>query len=259
MAYSHRVIVGGLPRSGSTLLRFLLGSLPGVISCPETAFFTRPLSQIQPRADKVASRIAAKLDLDEAPVRACIENGTSAIQAFDALMDLYGRQVGEKPSGWIEKTPWNCLSYPWLAKQPEDLRFVSTVRDGRDVVTSTLKEEKGYHCTVQRFVDVSEMIMGFDDPRHLIVKYEDLVRKPDEVLETICAHTGIGFDGAALGRWRDPHPTKSLEKVTQPKLAGDISTEWIGSWQAPEHKTRIEEFEAHPRTAGLQAAFGYTQ
>ena len=57
--WGKRIIIGGLPRSGSTLLRFMLDRAPSILAGPETNFFRMPLWHCQAKIDDVSSYISS--------------------------------------------------------------------------------------------------------------------------------------------------------------------------------------------------------
>lgn len=256
MPFAQRIVVGGPPRTGSTLLRFLLGSIPGVIGGPETTFLYRPFNLVKSKPAPVIERVARVLDLVPAIVEKAIETSYCELEAFDKIMSAYADSLGEHPTVWVEKTPWNCFSYFLLATTSMEVRFISIIRDGRDIVTSE-SYTGGYHCSVQRYVDSMRVVLAFNDTRHLIVRYEDLVADAEGALRRICAHCGMTYDPIALTAWRDDHPSRSSRKVHQPKLEKELSKEWVGRWVLPEHRNRMREFDGHPDARRLLAASGY--
>jgi hypothetical protein len=68
------------------------------------------------------------------------------------------------------------LGYHRLRIEDPDLYIVSLIRDPRDVVTSILADE--YHVSIQRSLETLRLVLAFEDRRHLIVRYEDMVRDP---------------------------------------------------------------------------------
>ena len=110
MTFTKRIIVGGLPRSGSTLLRFLLDASPSIISGPETAFLTKPLELHQARAERSCAGLARVLGLEPEPLARCIDRSHDTVEAFDGVMSLFGRRAGKAatPCSW-----WSSRCAPW--------------------------------------------------------------------------------------------------------------------------------------------------
>lgn len=263
--FAHRVIVGGIPRAGTTLLRWLLDATNSVVSGPETAFFMQALSTHQGRIARSAQRIDKMLELGTDFVTDAIMNGRDLVPVFDTFMAAYAERAGKSVDTWVEKTPANCDRYVPLAIEDPSLRFISLLRDGRDVVTSFMDGHKGYYISIQRFIEAVRSVMAFDAiaphlpgaPGHLIIRYESLVQQPDVELQRICEFIGITYDPEALVRYREHSLTRDPSKVRQPKVDGPISTKWIERWRDRKHRDRVAEFMADSRAVELLRASGY--
>lgn len=256
--FEKRVIIGGLPRAGTTLFRYILDASNAFISGPETAFFTQPLSVHQNRIARTAPRLAAILDLPEHAVEHAILHSRTTFDAFDSLMAAYADAAGVHKTGWAEKTPFNCSMYHALALEAdESTYFVSLIRDGRDVLTSMIEGRGTYHVTPQRYVETLRFVYGFSHSRHLIVRYEDMVAEPEACFHNVFNFLDLPFDPEALTRYQQPSATRAAEKVNQPKVKGSISTAWVGRWAAPEHEARRRELHADPRIAAWLTRTGY--
>jgi hypothetical protein len=91
------------------------------------------------------------------------------------------------------------------------------------------------------------------ESRYLLVRYEDLVRHPEEHLATICAHLGLPYEDGM----RDP-AKRSPELTMIPhlkKLENPISSEWIGAHRSRLSTDQIRSFEKQAREALI--TFGY--
>lgn len=257
--FNRRIIIGGLPRSGTTLFRYVLDASDRIISGPETGFFRRPFVEQRKRLRAVARRVNRALDLGEDVIADIIAGSSTSIDCFDALMRAYANRAGTPHKNtWAEKTPRNCLSYRWLADECHTLHFVSLIRDGRDVVTSVLDGRIEYHVEIERYVESLEAVFGFDHPQHQIVRYEDMVLRPEETFRRVFELLDLPFTTMALQRYRKVSLTRDPRKVIQPKATGEISAQWIGRWRQPEHRERIKEFLADKRAMRWLGHSGYS-
>lgn len=258
MNWEKRVIIGGLPRSGSTLLRWHLDAAKEIISPPETTFFQFLLSVNQDRLEARSRRIDRALDVGTDVISEILLKSVSSVEAFDELMSVWAEKLGLTASVWAEKTPWNCLSYHWLANEKIDLWFVSTIRDGRDVVTSQhWKKNRPYHCGVQRYVDAMRLIYDFQHPRHLIIKYEDLVRNTEDVLRNLFAAMGLSWDNDMLDAACLESDTRKSKDDRQPLLNQKPTTLLINRWKGLEYEERVSEFTEHPEAMYWLEESGY--
>ena len=113
--FTRRLIIGGVPRAGTTLFRYVIDASPDMLAGPETGFFLRPLALQQARADRVAARVDRALEIGKEAIQGIIEESTSSVEAYDRMMAAYAGRAGVEKNAWAEKTPWNCSSYEWLA------------------------------------------------------------------------------------------------------------------------------------------------
>jgi hypothetical protein len=242
--FDRRIIIGGLPRSGSTLLRFILDASSTIISGPEANFFDVPLFQKQAHVDKVAKKLAVDLEIEEKDIRASILNSHDSLEAYDGIMTTFSKRAGVYKGAWAEKTPRNCHSYHRLALEDPNAYFISTVRHGLDVITSKLDESQSdeYYCTIQRYVDCMRCIYGFNHPRHFILKYEDLVKKPAESIASLFAFVELPFEQKVLEDFNRQSHSRDFSKVQQPKVKQSIQTTWIDRYAKPEHADRVRQF-----------------
>lgn len=255
--FDKRIIIGGLPRAGTTLFRYILDASPNIICGPETAFFTRTLSAHQSRADRAAQRTDRALEIGTKVIERAILGSRSLFDAYDQMMIVYCAKAGTRKSVWAEKTPQNCSMYHALALEQSDAYFVSLIRDGRDVLTSVIDGRPDYHVSVQRYVEAMRFVHAFEHPRHIIVRYEDMVADAAACFRRVFDFLGMEYTPQMLEHYRRASVTRDASKVNQPKVAQAVSTEWIGRWQAPAHRARVAEIKADPRVAEWLAKAGY--
>jgi len=255
--FEKRLIIGGLPRAGTTLLRVILDATPDYVAGPETAFFLRPLDEQKARLARTAARVDRALGLGEDVVARTILESRSSLACFDRLMELYATRAGLTKKGWAEKTPRNCLVYRELHDSFPELRFISMIRDGRDVVTSIVSGRTEYHVTIDRYVESLEAIYSFQVENHLVIRYEDLVGDTRRTLERVAAFAGTVIDERVIELSRQSSVTRDPTRVHQPKVQEPISTSWVGRWRDARHTDRINEFCAHAEAMRWLERTGY--
>lgn len=255
MEFEKRIIIGGPPRTGSTLFRFALDRLPGVVAPPETEFFlsswrTRSKAQFVARKLKLPVRTVRKAQLRNRGFR-------GEVGVFDDLMGEVCRRKGSHAIAWAEKTPRNCFEYKRLNNEYPELLFVSTVRHPLDVITSRLGDSHEYYCGIERWMASAEAVLDFDVPNHFIVRYEDLVSNPSSCLRRILDQIGLEFSPVMLDRMDDGVGMRDFSLVTQPKLRHDIVRDWVGRFRHEQYSERISEFIATPGAVDLLERSGY--
>lgn len=260
--YIKRIVVGGVPRSGSTLLRFILDTSDSIIAGPETGFFLQPLSSHQTRLERVSNKIAEKLDIPSHDVSKAIISNQSSFSAYDDIMKIYSEHVGVGKKCWAEKTPRNCLHYHRLSVENPEAYFISTIRHGLDIVTSKRdvrrKGEDEFWCSPQTYADLMSCIFSFNSPKHLIIKYEDLVTDPTVVLDKLSSFLNMEFPDSILEEFNQETKTKDFSKVRQPKLVEKIQKTWIGRWQKAEYGERVDSFMEHSQALHWLKFAGYS-
>ena len=168
-------------------------------------------------------------------------------------MTEYLRFIGRNDIDvWVEKTPRNCLRYKQLFDEDPKLFFISNIRDGRDVITSVFPGQNDYYCSIERYVETMNAIYSFQNERHILVKYEELVDTPDLILRKIMKFIGVPFSDEMLVKY-----PKVTGPCKQPKVKGKITSKWVGRWQQHEHVKRIDRFYSNPDAVKWLKVSGY--
>ena len=212
------LLVLGVSRSGTTLLRVILDRSPG-IAIPDESFFVPLLARRHGRTvdearflDDVARiptiRAWGVRPQDVAPrVRQGMPTGAAIAAIFEAYADRAG-----KPR-WGDKTPMYMRHLPLLERLFPDAQYVHLVRDGRDAALSFLEMPEGtftrtwahpttpaqFACLWQKEVsDARALGRRVGSGRYLLVRYEELVADPGGVVSAICEFAGIPFEHGML-------------------------------------------------------------
>jgi protein-tyrosine sulfotransferase len=226
------IVMGGAPRSGTTVLRKVFDRHPQIVAGPETKLFVPAAFNLEWLASAYEIPLSR---LDEMRRR-------SASQA--AFIDAFAARVRADAgkSRWAEKTPQNIRNLDWIMARFPEASIVHIIRDGRDVVCSMRHHpdwrwlDGGWQkVLVPRSVasyarrwlaDTAAGMAWREDPRYVEVRYEDLVSDPAAVLRSLCLATG-----AALDRdWLDAVTRR--EAAAQHEIAGSGSAS-VPSTSAP--------------------------
>jgi protein-tyrosine sulfotransferase len=255
----RHVVMGGSPRSGTTLLRRMFDRHPSLCCGPESSLLLPGRIGVEP--------LAAGFGLQPSEVRALLEASRSQAAFVDAFARRYCELRG-KPR-WAEKTPLNVRYFGWVLERFPDARLIHVIRDGRDAVCSMREHpdrrwvdgqwvkvpaSRSIEKCARRWVeDTGAGLALSGDPRYAEVRYEDLVLRPGETLERLCDFLAEPFDPAIVPQSASDadHPPR-----TGPDAAGAVVTTSLGRWKrdltAPEQAT-VE------RIAGARLAeLGYT-
>ena len=145
---SPPLLVLGVSRSGTTLLRVILDRSPG-IAIPDESFFVPLLARRHGRSidperflDDVARiRTVRDWGVSVADVAARIRPGLPTGNAIAAIYEAYAEAAG-KPR-WGDKTPMYMRHLPVLEELFPDAQYVHLIRDGRDAAMSFLEMPVG--------------------------------------------------------------------------------------------------------------------
>ena len=145
---SRPLILLGVSRSGTTLLRVILDRSPGV-AIPDESFFV-PLLARRHRGRVDAGRflddlgrlpVLADWGLRPGDVAPLLSWDLTTGDAIAAIFEAYALKAG-KPR-WGDKTPMYMRHLPLLENLFPDAVYVHLIRDGRDVALSFLSLPEG--------------------------------------------------------------------------------------------------------------------
>lgn len=209
-------VIVGAPRSGTTLLRFMLDAHPDVAIPPETGFLPAVASLpsdaagAQASADSIIDFPAgapawADYGIDAATFRAerDVQHARAPVDVVRAFYRSYAARFG-KPR-WGDKTPTYCLHLATVGALLPEAHFVHIIRDGRDVAQSikplwfspgeSVESRAAFwrEC-VRAARDQSAAIPA----RYLEIRYEELVTFPERTLVSVCDFLGLEYDAVML-------------------------------------------------------------
>ncbi len=237
----RHVIVGGSPRSGTTLLRRILDRHPAISCGPEMGLFVPTRWRFDP--------LAVMSGLPAAELKAMFEASASQGDFIDSFAARYLELRG-KPR-WAEKTPLNIRHFGWVLERFPEARLVHLIRDGRDVICSAATHPdrrwvdgrwvwalrpRGLQDLARAWVTDTSAGMRFrGDARYHELRYEDLVTRPDAMLRRLCDFLGEPFDARLLeseaGISAAPAESLAAAGAPAPIDRGPVFTHSIGRWR----------------------------
>ena len=237
------LLVLGVRRSGTTLLRVMLDRNPELAVPDESYFVPQIADRHRGRIDVEAfvddlRRLPTLLDWGVEPgdVRVRLRPGATVADGVRAVYETYAAKAG-KPR-WGDKTPMYMQHLGLLERLFPDALFLHLVRDGRDACLSFLavppgimtegwghpRDAAGFACQWRIEVDAARALgRRISSRRYLELRYEELVAEPEPALRAICAFAGLPYDAGMLdyaGRVDvsgKPHQT-SLTRAPTPGL-----------------------------------------
>lgn len=232
-------IIVGSPRSGTTLLRFMLDSHPKLAIPPETGFLcvgpTLRGSDNELREDFFSAIVNFPVEAPNWPDFEIPEElfrltlsriiPFNIAEAYRSFYRLYAARFG-KPR-WGDKTPLYCKSLDAIRKVLPEARFIHIIRDGRDAALSLRKmrfspgPEIETQAAYWRECVLAARRAGVDHPDYFEVRYEDLILNTRKTLNQICTFIDLEYDDAMLRYYtRTPvrlkeHKGRSAPLLTQ--------------------------------------------
>jgi hypothetical protein len=251
------IFVVGHPRSGTTLLRFMLSSHSRIHIPEETGFIpflvpenllTADLTQSQ--VENILLRIGQLNHLWRGMVNdpPTFYGALSEPKLSHILDALYRMQIAPHNAvRWGDKTPVYVRHVSTLNRLFPSAQFIHVIRDGRDATLSARAKWPERRLYMDTYYLLKHWLANVEsgrrasrflgEERYLEVRYESLVQQPQPTLERICAFLGETFEPAMLqhsqlARSIGPGPQHHVE-VMQP-----VSTSSIARWQ-----TEMSPFE----------------
>ena len=255
---SPPLLVLGVRRSGTTLLRVMLDRHPD-LAIPDESYFIPQL------ADRQRSKVDVESFLDdlsrlptihewEIPlddVRARLRPGMPLGEAIGAVYETYAAIRGNHR--WGDKTPMYMQRLSLLERLFPDARYVHLIGDGRDTAVSFLSMPAGivtrtwahpetageFACQWRTEVEAARALGRRVGDRYLETRYEELVADPERELRRICELAALEFAPSMLeyaGKVdvsTKPHQ-QSLTKAPTPGLR---------DWRSELSPADVEAFE----------------
>ena len=188
----------GCPRSGTTLLRVILDSHPSISCGPESRFLWG-MRGIEERNWSTLVGFGLSLDEWHANVRSL----------FEAFHRRYAEHQGK--TRWADKSPDYALMLDYVDTLYPDSQIVHIVRDPRDVIDAWrrfygVKSVPRAASSWVRYVgSAHEFALRRPPDRVLELRYEDLVRQPEQTLRALFEWLGEPWDDDVLHFADRPH------------------------------------------------------
>jgi hypothetical protein len=214
-AGSTPIFLLGSQRSGTTMLRLMLNNHPNLAIPHETAFITiyhKKLDSYGDLADKDnARRLLADISqhplvkrggLIENPDAILSRHTASYSELIDAIFQSYADSLGK--ALWGDKTPFYTPDIDVLHRIFPDAKILHLVRDGRDVVLSQKSIEWMSGNLPKLILDwrwkttIAHKVGSALGDNFLEIRYEDLVRQPEQMLRRICSLIDETYDQTML-------------------------------------------------------------
>ena len=232
-------IIVGSPRSGTTLLRFMLDSHPELAIPPETGFLSLADTWLGATGD-VANRVFQDMTLYPADAPAwhdfhvpvdAFRREIEKLERRDApaavrlFYQMYASRFGK--CRWGDKTPLYCRHMPSIERLLPEAHFIHVIRDGRDAALSLRLRyfSPGYEIETQaaywRDNVESARQAGERCEHYLELRYEDLLQEPAAALRRVCSFIDLEFADSML-LYYERTPDRLREHLTRRRVTGDV-------------------------------------
>lgn len=240
----------GNPRSGTTLLRFILSSHPRLYIPDETGFI--PFLRLDPQAKlsrdqvkRVLTRVG-KLNLNWHGLVDDVEAFYDALaeKTLPHVLDaLYRRRIADHADPdavrWGDKTPSYVRYIPLLSQIFPSAQFVHVIRDGRDATLSAQKKWGTQRWYMDNYYLLKNWVRNVEagratgralgSGRYLEIHYEALVQTPRPELKKLCTFLNERFHPAMLD-----HTRLARERIGPQghvEVRREISTRSVQRWR----------------------------
>jgi hypothetical protein len=267
------VFIVGCPRSGTTLLRHIVGAHPQIAIAPEAHWIPlwfekrrglMPDGLVTPElvSELLTHNKFALFGLGGEALMSLVGSGQPISYAafVTGIFDVYGEARGKKVVG--NKTPDSVRRIETLHTLWPEARFVHLIRDGRDVALSlmnwprvrtktpgtfpTWKDDPvstaalWWELNVRRGREAGEAL-GPELYREL--RYESLVAHPAQECATLCEFLGLAYDEAML-HYHEAFRDAAGQEVVHDRHDWQPITSGLRSWRAQMPANDVERFEA---------------
>lgn len=236
------IFVGGIPRSGTTLVQKILDNHPEILGGSEFHHL--------PEIVDLRNIIQRSVDIEHmTDYFDKAELDTMMVQFINQLL-LNKYDIGDK-TYFSEKTPMNIFVFKELMELYPQAKFIIVIRDPRAIIGSmkSVKERylkngtrsipyfvKSVKNSARYIEEAFENSMAFyeaNTDRFLLVKYKDLIMKPVEVTKTMCEFLQLEWHQELLevGVKKDKNPIVDGFWYTEEQYNRNIDTSSLEKWR----------------------------
>lgn len=268
-------VIVGCPRSGTTLLRFMLDAHPELAIPPETGF----LSSGKLLEDVDCEYFFQWIISYPPGAPAWNDFHISAIEFHDRLLNIqpfdvqsgfrlfykmYAARFG-KPR-WGDKTPMYCRSMMEVQELLPEVYFIHVIRDGRDVAVSLRNQWFSPGFDMERQAQYwqenveTAHFQGMQCLHYIEIRFEELILDTQLTLRKLCNYLDLNFHTNML-KYHENTTNRLKEHLERRKLDGTLLVSYedrqkqqffttqpprsskIGTWRTILKSEEIRKFE----------------
>lgn len=239
------IFVGGLMKSGTSLLRKLLGTHPDIFGGLETHWCSEDFKATWQRGEGTRQEWLLKFfEVDTETASKLRQEAISANDYFNRFMDYVTQRADKKR--WVEKTPDNFRHVEEILTEWPNASVLILNRDPKDAYASWKKNNK--HNLDHFMIDLREYLAVIDQyanhPGVLVVSYEGLVGNSRATLMKVCDFIGASYiDGLENYQGDDKDYKKVLEVTGKESPTTDSLRKPIFDSSIGQYKSILTEAE----------------
>ncbi len=266
------IIIGGSPRSGTTLLQNMLDCHSKILGGPEFLHL--------PDIIELRKKLRTSLDREWINLICSYEDVDNHIREMIEAF-LIGFADKQKANLLCEKTPESVLVFSELAEVLPDTRFIHIVRDPRATISSLLEVGKkainkgeappeqtknidcAIKCVKQCLNGGFKAINNIPD-RLLTIRYEDLTNDPEYISKEICSFLGLDWEASLCAPEDKDHIGEEAITVNSNEIWYDKktynrnpSTDSLEKWKTSLSNTDLLKIAAAFNNNKILPEYGY--
>jgi len=236
------IFIGGMFKSGTTLLRAMLGRHSNLYSGLETYWFSVNWDDMFSKNNWLA-RMAKFFDIPNHEIQEIAIRSNSTEIFLDNFMSAQSRKQGKKR--WIEKTPGNVGVIDRILCNWSDAVVLHVVRDPRDVYASMIEINKWTEpiefadrwCATVGIARNWLRDQGGSHSAYFELRYEELVTRPRSVMVRILSFLGEPWEPGIdefKGQNNEYELVKKVtgkESSTLRRLSQPLTCSRVGVWR----------------------------
>ena len=157
-----------------------------------------------------------------------------------------GRQNEQEFEVWGDKSPINIIYLKYIYPIFRNSKYVFLLRDGRDVVSSFVKNtEKDFEFAVWKWNYSIKQYLWLKDriPKNQLhfVRYEDLVDNTEKILNDLIRFLGFKYEESMMNYRESIEYLQVADKKHHENLKKDLTDNKIGVWNKRLSEDQIEQ------------------
>ncbi|NIR53069.1 sulfotransferase [candidate division KSB1 bacterium] len=245
-------------RSGSTLLRAIINQHPSVCIPPESHVLGHVIRKFKSWIRFLPWEYVVRLVISEFQIKypgfgfweldlfrfypialKLPKERRSLAKVIDIFYRFYVQEKKPTATRWGDKSIANAFFLPLIDELYPNARYVLLIRDGRDVSVSLVAADTTPVTDVGRAADywlrsvtqARRFLARLDSSRYLEIFYENLVQRPEPVVERLYDFLGLDYIPEALQFWRNVDSLSDANREIHKNLRKPINMNSIGKWR----------------------------